>query len=260
MVVGTSNQSINQSIRSMNTRSVATRTRVAVIETKDKRTMTTTVNDLPYDCLDRILAVADETQELKAEVASLKARNQLLVKNNIRLTAREKHIREYIAETAAGLKANETHLMECNTSLKARNQLLIERNARLKAKEEHTMDCNAKLKARELYLMDYNDKLKAREKLLVECNASMEASVVMERNIILKARETHLLKCNAGLKDNETILFECNTSLKARETDLMDKNRALEDKLTKMTPAPAPCAAPRPRRSGRLWARRLASE
>jgi len=164
----------------------------------------TTINDLPYDCLDRVLAVADETQELKREVAELKDR------------------------------------------------------------DEHTMDCNNKLKAKEKLMMEYNDELRVREKHLMECNASMTPSVVMERNIILKARETYLLECNAGLKASETILYECNAKLKARETSLMDKNRALEDKLTKMTatraPVPAPCAAPRPRRSGRLWARRLANE
>ena len=179
-------------------------------------TMTTTINDLPYDCLDRVLAVADETQELKREVAELKAKNR---------------------------------------AIKTRQKLLIEHNIILTVREKH----------------------------LMECNDSMKASVVMERNIILKARETYLMECNAGLKANETILFECNTSLKARETSLMEcnarlryrleaatavletttaiaeKNRALEDKLTKMTD-PVPCAAPRPRRSGRLWARRLASE
>ena len=166
--------------------------------------MATTINDLPYDCLDRVLAVADETQELKREVAKLKAKNRALEDNKL--------------------------------FDKARAKLLIERNISLTVREKH----------------------------LMECNDSMKASVVMERNIILKAREKNLMECNAGLKTNETILFECNTSLKARETSLMDKNRALEDKLTKMTatraPVPAPCAAPRPRRSGRLWARRLANE
>ena len=32
--------------------------------------MSTTINDLPYDCLDRILAVADETQELRDKIAA----------------------------------------------------------------------------------------------------------------------------------------------------------------------------------------------
>ena len=139
--------------------------------------MATTINDLPYDCLDRVLAIADETQELKREVARLRARGKFLMKRN------------------AGLKTNETILFERNLILKAKNRAL-------EAREKHLMECNASMEAS--VVMERNIILKARETHLLECNAG------------LKTNETILFECNTSLKARETSLMECNARLRYR--------------------------------------------
>ena len=185
-------------------------------------TMSTTINDLPYDCLDRVLAVADETQELKREVARLKAREKFLMKRNIILTAKNRALEDQ-------------KLFD-----KARAKLLIERNISLTVREKHLMECNASMTPS--VVMERNIILKARETHLLECNAGLKANetILFECNTSLKARETSLMECNARLRYR----LEAATAVLETTTAIAEKNRALEDKLTRMTD-PVPCAAPR---------------
>jgi len=149
-------------------------------------TMSTTINDLPYDCLDRVLAVADETQELKREVARLKAREKFLMKRNIILTAKNRALED-------------KRLVD-----KARAKLLIERNISLTVREKHLMECNASMEAS--VVMERNIILKARETHLLKCNAGLKdnETILFECNTSLKARETDLMDKNRALEDKLT--------------------------------------------------------
>ena len=154
-------------------------------------TMTTTINDLPYDCLDRVLAVADETQELKREVAELKAKNRaiktrqkLLIAHNIALTVREKH------------------LVECNDSMKA--SVVMERNIILKAREKYLLECNAGLKTNETTLFECNTSLKARETSLMECNARLRDRLEATVAVVEKTHDLETRNRALGEKLNKT--------------------------------------------------------
>jgi len=153
----------------------------ARLQAKDERT---TINDLPYDCLDRVLAVADETQELKREVAELKTRQKLLIAHNIVLTAREKH------------------LVECNDSMKA--SVVMERNIILKARETYLLECNAGLKTNETILFECNTSLKARETSLMECNARLRDRLEATVAVVEKTHDLETRNRALGEKLNKT--------------------------------------------------------